>query len=132
MAIKPETSSEINLIAAGTVFEGKIKSPGSIRVDGKIVGEITATQNVAIGHSGEVEGNISAKNITVGGKIKGAIMAQEKLVLETKALVRGDIRAAKLVIDEGALFDGKCSMAEAKPMPNLVELKPEAREARER
>jgi cytoskeletal protein CcmA (bactofilin family) len=132
MAIKPETGSEINLIATGTIFEGKIKTPGSIRVDGKIVGEVNATQNVSIGNSGELEGNISAKNITIGGKIKGMVIAQEKLVLETKALVRGDIRAAKLVIDEGAVFDGKCSMAESKPMPNLVELKPEARGAQER
>ena len=132
MAIKPETGSEINLIATGTVFEGKIKTPGSIRVDGKIVGEINATQNVSIGNSGELDGNISAKNISVGGKIKGMIMAQEKLVLEAKSHVRGDIRAAKLVIDEGAIFDGKCSMTEAKPMPNLVELKPEVRGAQER
>ncbi len=132
MAIKPETGSEINLIATGTIFEGKIKTPGSIRVDGKIVGEVTAAQNVSVGNSGELDGNISAKNITIGGKIKGMVIAQEKLVLETKAFVRGDIRAAKLVIDEGAVFDGKCSMAETKPMPNLVELKPEARGAQER
>jgi len=133
MAIKNEPGGELNLIAAGTVLEGKLKTPGSIRIDGRIVGEVTAAQNISVGSSGDVDGNISAKNVTIGGKIKGMVLAQEKLVLETKAVVRGDIRAAKLVIDEGAQFDGKCMMSsEAKPMPNLVELKPEARRAEDR
>jgi cytoskeletal protein CcmA (bactofilin family) len=131
MAGKMETASELNLIAAGTVFEGKLRTPGSIRIDGRIMGEVTATQNVSIGSSGDIDGNVVAKNITVGGKISGTISAQEKLVLEQKAVVRGDIRAAKLVIDEGALFDGKCLMSEAKPMPNLVELKPGVHRAEE-
>jgi len=132
MALKPEQSGELNLIAAGTVVEGKLRTPGSIRIDGRIVGEVTVTQNVSIGSTGDVDGNITARNVTIGGKIKGMVVAQEKLVFEAKAVVRGDIRAAKLVIDEGATFDGKCMMSEAKPMPNLVELKPEARRAEDR
>lgn len=133
MALKTETASELNLIATGTVFEGKLRTPGSIRIDGRIVGEITATQNVSIGSGGDIDGNVSAKNVTIGGKIKGTVVAQEKLVFESKAVVRGDIHAAKLVIDEGALFDGKCVMSpEAKPMPNLVELKVDQRRAEDR
>lgn len=130
--MKGETGSELNLIGAGTVFEGKLRTPGSIRIDGRVVGEITATQNISIGGTGDIDGNVSAKNVTVGGKMKGAISAQEKLVFESKAVVRGDIRAAKLVIDEGAMFDGKCVMSEAKPMASVVELKPEARRAEDR
>lgn len=117
MAVKPETATELNLIAAGTVFEGKIRTPGSIRIDGRIIGEITATQNISVGSSAEIDGNVAAKNVTIGGKIKGLIVAQEKLVLEAKALVQGDIRAARLVIDEGAMFDGKCNMSDVKPAP---------------
>lgn len=129
--MKTETGSELNLVAAGTVFEGKLRTPGSIRIDGKIIGEVSAAQNISLGSTGEVEGNMTAKSVTIGGKIKGTIVAQEKLVLESKALVRGDIRAARLVIDEGAQFDGKCIMAgEAKQ--NIVELKPELRKAEER
>jgi cytoskeletal protein CcmA (bactofilin family) len=133
MAVKPETGTELNLIAAGTVLEGKVRTPGSIRVDGKIVGDVSATQSISIGNTGDIDGNLSAKNVTIGGKINGTIVAQEKLVFETKAVVRGDIRAAKLVIDEGALFDGKCTMGETpKAMPSLVELKSEQRRAEER
>ena len=128
--MKPETpaASELNLVAAGTVIEGKLRTQGSLRIDGKIIGEVMATQNISVGGTGDVEGNVSAKNVTVGGKIKGFVVAQEKLVFEAKAVVQGDIRATKLVIDEGAMFDGKCIMSEKAAVPNLVELKPEARQ----
>ena len=116
MAAKSENGTELNLITGGTVFEGKLRTPGSIRIDGKVVGEITATQNVSLGSAGDIDGNVSARNVTIGGKLKGTIVAQEKLVFESKAVVRGDIKAAKLVVDEGAVFDGKCVMAEMKPV----------------
>jgi len=126
--VKTESGNDLNLIAAGTVFEGKMKTPGSIRVDGRVIGDITATQSISIGTSGDVEGNLTAASVTIGGKLKGSVVVQDKLVFESKAVVRGDIKASKLVVDEGAQFDGKCAMSgEAKPMPNLVELKPEAR-----
>ncbi len=125
--MKSEAGNEMNLIGAGTVFEGKLKTSGSIRIDGRVIGEVIVTQNISIGTSGDIDGNVSAKNMTIGGKVKGAITVHEKLVFESKAVVRGEIRAAKLVIDEGAIFDGKCEMSNAKAAPNVVELKSEAR-----
>src|ERR1043165_3856547 len=115
MANKNE-GNDLNLVGAGTVVEGKLRTPGNMRIDGKVIGDITASQNVHVGSSGEVEGTITAKSITIGGKVKGTIVAQEKLVLESHAVIKGDIKAAKLVIDEGAQFDGKCVMNEPKQM----------------
>ncbi|HLX13117.1 MAG TPA: polymer-forming cytoskeletal protein [Bacteroidota bacterium] len=129
MGNKVDTGSEMNLVGAGTVFEGKLRTPGSIRIEGKVIGDVVATQNMVIGVAGEIEGTITAKSITVGGKVRGTIIAYEKLVFESKAVVKGDIRASKLVIDEGAMFDGKSVMAEAKPTASVVELKPELRRA---
>jgi len=100
-------------------------------IERRLLGEVTAAQNISLGSTGEVEGNVTAKSVTIGGKIRGAIVAQEKLVFESKAVVRGDIKAAKLVIDEGALFDGKCVMS-GEVKQNIVELKPDLRKAEER
>lgn len=106
-------AAELTLIAANTSFEGKIKTEGNIRIDGKFVGEVSAKANAAVGQSGVIEGNISARNVTVAGKINGTVSAAEKLVLESKSVMQGDIRAARLVVDEGAVFDGKCEMKQA-------------------
>ena len=105
----------MNLIGQGTSVEGKIKTQGSVRIDGKITGEITASESIAIGLMGEVEGTVTAKNVTVGGKMRGSLSVTEKLVFEGKSVIRGDIRAAKLVVDEGCMFDGKVSMADRGP-----------------
>ncbi|MEO8166634.1 MAG: polymer-forming cytoskeletal protein [bacterium] len=122
MADKQQTG-DLTLIAANTVFEGKIKTEGSIRIDGKFVGDILAKANAAVGGTGTIEGTLSARTITVAGKISGKVTAEEKLVLESKSVMQGDIRAAKLVVDEGAMFDGKCDMKPSLP-PSTVAHKP--------
>jgi len=109
---KNDPVKELNLIGPGTVVEGKIRSQGSVRVDGKVIGEVAASESLAVGIAGEIEGNVSAKNVTVGGKIRGSINAVEKIVFEGKSSVRGDIRATRLVIDEGCIFDGRVTMAD--------------------
>lgn len=119
MAAKNDSIKELNFIGAGTIIEGKIKTQGSIRIDGKLIGEISAGENLAVGSTGDVDGNVVAKNVTIGGNLRGTIIASEKLVFEGKAVVKGDIRAGKLVIDEGAIFDGKCSMSDAKTAPSV-------------
>lgn len=110
--MKNDPVKELNIIGPGTVVEGKIRSQGSVRIDGKVTGEITASESIAVGITGEIDGNISAKNATIGGKVRGSIIATEKIVFEGKAVIKGDIRASKLVIDEGCMFDGKVAMTE--------------------
>ena len=109
---KPDPVKELNIIGAGTVVEGKIRSQGSVRVDGKVIGEVVASESIAVGVSGEIEGNVTGKNVTVGGKVRGSISVAEKIVLEGKSVVRGDVRATRLVIDEGSVFDGRVSMTD--------------------
>lgn len=101
---------QINIVSQGSRFEGKITSSGSLRVDGQLTGDVALTGDLVIGANGEITGNIDAQTVTVGGKITGNINVKNKLVLEAKAKIKGDIRASKLVIDEGAVFDGKCDM----------------------
>ena len=115
MSTKFDPVKEMNIIGAGTVVEGKIRSQGNVRIDGKLIGEITASESLSIGITGEVEGNVAAKNVIVGGKVRGTINASEKIVFEGKSVVRGDIRATRLVVDEGSIFDGRVSMTEKVP-----------------
>jgi cytoskeletal protein CcmA (bactofilin family) len=110
VAEKRQENGELSLISIGAVIEGKLKTDGSVRVDGKLVGDIIAKSNAAVGPSGTVEGSLTAKNVSLAGKVQGSIVASDKLILEAKCIMQGDIRAARLVVDEGAMFDGKCAM----------------------
>lgn len=110
MAEKNQTSGTFSVIGPGTVVTGNIKTDGSIRVDGKIVGNLVAQSDAAVGLNGVVEGSVDARNITVAGKVLGTLTAVQKLVLESRSVLKGDLRSSKLVVDEGAVFDGRSSM----------------------
>ena len=110
MAERSTGNSELSLVAPGTVIEGKVRTEGSIRVDGKIVGDLVSKADAAVGATGVVEGTVMAKNITLAGKVNGTVTATDKLILEGKSVLNGDIRASRLVVDEGAMFDGQCAM----------------------
>lgn len=114
VADKNVLNGEVSLVGANTTIEGKVKTDGSIRIDGKLVGDVEAKANAVVGPSGVIEGTLTAKSVSVSGRVNGAITATEKLVLETKSVLRGDIKAAKLVVDEGATFDGQCAMSQEK------------------
>jgi len=95
-----------------TEFDGKLKTKGSIRVEGSLTGTLEADGDVFVGESGEVNSNIEARKVVIAGKVEGNIIAKDKLeILETGTL-EGDIKAKKLVVEEGAKFIGKSAPLE--------------------
>jgi len=106
---------ELNtIIGKGTQIKGNLKVQNSIRIDGSVHGDVHSTDTVIVGKDGEVRGQVRGKHVLLAGKVQGNVMASDQVYLETKAVIQGDIRAARLVVDEGALFDGKCNMSEEK------------------
>src|SRR5258708_21560257 len=80
------------VIGAESSFQGTLRSKGTVRVDGKIEGGISA-EGVILGERGEVQGDISARTVLVGGKVTGNIHAAESLELLAKCQVFGDLHA---------------------------------------
>ena len=109
---KTDTHLE-TVIGAESSFQGTLRSKGSIRIDGKIEGGVSA-EGVILGERGEIQGDISARTVVIGGKVTGNIHATESLELLTKSQVFGDLHAPQLLIAEGAIFEGSCLMASEK------------------
>ncbi|HHL71102.1 MAG TPA: polymer-forming cytoskeletal protein [Bacteroidetes bacterium] len=101
------------IIGKGTEFDGTLKVQSSIRIDGRVKGKISTTDSLIVGKEGEIDGEVTVKNAIIGGKVKGKIHASGKIVLEAKSYFYGELKTAKLVIDEGAMFEGVCSMGQA-------------------
>ncbi|MCA0447436.1 MAG: polymer-forming cytoskeletal protein [Bacteroidetes bacterium] len=106
-------SSDINLINVSTVVEGKITSKGSIRIDGKLTGTLSAEGGLVVGTTGEISGDISAKTLVSGGKLQGKVIIQDRTVLEATSIFTGELFTQKLIIEEGAIFDGQCLMSDS-------------------
>ena len=107
---KTDPSSAINMIGAGTVITGDIKSKGDIRVDGSLNGSIDTEGKVVVGQGGIVEGDVVCKDADIAGVLKAKISVSQLLSLKSSAKLNGDIITNKLSIEPGASFTGSCSM----------------------
>ena len=105
-------SEDVSILSDGVNIEGKISSNGNVRIDGKVIGDVNVKGNLTLGSSAEINGQISAKNMTVSGKVEGTLKIEDKLTLESTSRIKGDLIAKVLVIEEGAKFDGKSSMTQ--------------------
>lgn len=111
-------SGDLNtIVGKGSSLEGTLKVENSVRVDGRIKGNLTTTELLVIGKDGEIEGDIIAKNAIIGGRVRGKVSATGKVVLESKAVFLGELKTSRLVIDDGAIFDGRCSMQRDGKLP---------------
>lgn len=100
------------LVGINTIFTGNVESDGTVRVDGKIKGDIKVGGDVYVGESAVITGGINAANVHLAGMVEGNITCRGVLKILTTAKLYGDIKVNSFLADEGALFQGKCSMME--------------------
>lgn len=109
-------SDTLTFIGPGTTVVGDVVASAPLRIDGRIQGAVKAKEEVTIGESGLVEGPVHGVNVVIAGEVSGNVHVTGNLrVLATGRLI-GDAYTPNLVIDEGAVFRGKCEMTtETKP-----------------
>ena len=100
------------IIGKGSSIDGTMKVNSTLRVDGRVKGNVTTTDSLVLGKDGVINGEVVVRNAIIGGKLKGKLTASGKVVLEAKSVFNGELKTTKLVIDEGAIFEGNCSMSE--------------------
>ncbi len=96
-----------SIIGADVEIIGTIKSTGSIRLDGKLEGELLCGGNAILGKEAEIKGNITATSVSIEGKINGNILAKDKIEMKATATVNGDIKARRLSVEDGVTFVGR-------------------------
>jgi cytoskeletal protein CcmA (bactofilin family) len=102
-------------LGKGSRVEGKLTFEGSVRIDGQVDGEVQAQETVIVGESAVVSAQIVANTIIIKGKVSGDITARKRVELKAPAKLLGNIVTPSLVIQEGVVFEGHCSMgSEAK------------------
>ncbi|MFD1039300.1 polymer-forming cytoskeletal protein [Virgibacillus byunsanensis] len=100
------------IIGPETVIEGKIKLPTSLRIDGKIYGEVECQGDIFIGKDGYVEPTIKAKNINIAGEVRGDLYTTEKVYVQPKGKLIGSATSKGIVIDDGGIFSGESTIVE--------------------
>lgn len=123
-----EMVSSSNVISKETLIKGDIKAQGNIRIEGKVEGTLDSQNKIVIGDSALVIGNVRAEEAEVSGRIEGEIHCTGVLFLKKTAVIEGNIYTQKLVVENGAIFNGKCQMGEALAKPLNGKVKREATE----
>lgn len=102
-------------VGHGTTLTGETEFHAMLRVDGHLVGTVTSEAGTLIvGTNGQVDANVSVAAAMVNGAVNGDIIASEKLQLGRTARVMGNIQSPRLIVEEGAILEGSCSMLKAR------------------
>ena len=102
-------------VGHGTTLTGETEFHAMLRVDGHLIGTVSSEAGtLIIGTNGQVDANISVAAAMVNGSINGDVVATEKLHLGRTARVMGNISSPRLIIEEGAVYEGTCSMLKAR------------------
>ena len=102
--------NSMNQLGVGTLLAGDLKSESDIRIDGTIRGSVTTSAKLVVGATGVVEGDGVCQNAYIEGHVSGKMEVSGLLILNKSAHIEGDITIAKLVVEEGATFNGRCAM----------------------
>jgi cytoskeletal protein CcmA (bactofilin family) len=94
----------------GSKISGKLFFEGPVRVDGQVDGEISANDAVLIGEGAIVTAQLKAASVVIAGKISGDILASKRIEIRPTAKVFGNLTTPVLVVHDGALFEGHCTM----------------------
>lgn len=98
------------LLGKGSEFEGKLSFEGTVRVDGKLTGEIFTDDVLLVGEGAEVNAEVTVGSIVIQGTVRGNITAKRSVEIHSPGRVKGNINTPSLFIEKGVVFDGNCQM----------------------
>lgn len=98
------------LIGKNTSINGDLKAEGTIRIDGTVQGDVTISGNLILGEQGLIKGNVKADSVHLSGVIEGNATSVNQLYMTSTGRLNGDMNVSNIIIDEGAIFQGNCSM----------------------
>ena len=98
------------LIGRHAEFEGVLRLKESVRIDGRVVGNVLSASeqpvSVVVGPSGEVVGDVVAQRVIVTGRVSGNIHALDRVELHAGCMVQGDLKYASIAVEHGAGVQG--------------------------
>ena len=97
-------------LGEGTSFKGTLTFEGTVRIDGRLEGEIFTKDTLVIGEGAQVSAAIHAGVVVISGTVHGNITAERKTDIQASGRLYGNISTPSLVIEEGVVFEGACTM----------------------
>jgi cytoskeletal protein CcmA (bactofilin family) len=104
-----------SFLGEGTDINGEVKFTEIMRVDASISGTITSDSgSLLVMEKGRIKATVTAGIVEISGIVEGTITAKTSVKIHPSGRVYGDIYTPALIIEHGAVFDGKCHMLDGK------------------
>jgi cytoskeletal protein CcmA (bactofilin family) len=106
--------SSVAVVGKSIVIKGELSGNEDLVVEGSVDGTITLTDNnLVVGADGRVNANLFARSVTITGKVEGDVSASERVEITATGSLKGNIRSPRLIINDGAYFQGSVEMKKA-------------------
>jgi len=116
-------SGDLNgFLDRGATFRGELEFEDTMRIDGKFNGKIQSKNELIVGESAHIEGDIHVGRIAISGTVVGKIQADQRVEIHRNGKVYSDIDTPALIIEEGAIFQGNCVMGDKKSAANVTNI----------
>ena len=115
MKFKRDDPEEIvSIFGEGVEVSGDISFVKGLRVDGSLKGKLRSDGLLVIGPRGKIDAEVFIRRISISGEFRGSIHATDRVEIHNEGRVFGDLFTPCLIIEAGALFEGKCNMSDRK------------------
>ncbi|MBJ7602134.1 MAG: polymer-forming cytoskeletal protein [Candidatus Dormibacteraeota bacterium] len=91
-------------------LEGKLIVEGDLVVHGRVTGELHSAGLIRVESGAKVEASLGADRVTLRGDVTGTVIAAGGLALEGSGSLNGDVQVGALIVEEGALLNGRVTM----------------------
>ena len=95
------------VLGSNAVFKGELNFKNTLCIDGEFEGKLTTSGKLIVAEEGAVLADIEAGIVICKGKIRGNIIASQKVELHSTGKILGDVLSPALMIELGAVFNGK-------------------------
>ena len=100
------------VLGSNAVFKGVLTFKDTLCIDGEFEGKLTTSDKLIVAEEGAVLADIEAGTVICKGKIRGNIIASQKVEIHSTGKILGDVLSPALMIELGAVFNGKSYMPE--------------------
>ena len=101
-------------VGQGVSVKGSFTVPSRAVINGEVDGEITA-KDLLVGGSGKINGKVTAETVDVHGEINDTLTASKALIVRASGRAKGSIQYAELQIEKGAQLRGTLTMTSDDP-----------------
>jgi cytoskeletal protein CcmA (bactofilin family) len=106
-----KTDKDIQMLGPQAVLEGNLVFEGTLFMNGHVKGAIESRAgSVVIGEEAVIHADIFVRSATINGEVNGTVRALERIELNPPARMYGDLNAPVVVIHEGVIFEGSCTI----------------------